>query len=87
VPNLVPSRRGMRRAPRRGGGIGIRSGLKIRRPQGLVGSTPTPGTNDADGSRSVSALTEEPSRLFAKDRHSGHHEVPRVIVNEDEVDS
>ena len=28
----------------RGGGTGIRSGLKIRRPQGLVGSSPTPGT-------------------------------------------
>ena len=30
----------------RGGEIGRRSGLKIRRPQGLVGSSPTPGTNN-----------------------------------------
>ena len=28
----------------RGGEIGIRSGLKIRRPQGLGGSRPPPGT-------------------------------------------
>ena len=29
----------------RDGGIGRRSGLKIRRPQGLEGSNPSPGTN------------------------------------------
>ena len=32
--------------PRPGGGIGRRSRLKICRPQGRVGSTPTPGTSE-----------------------------------------
>ena len=45
---LLPSGRWMpvrmRRCAGRGGEIGRRSGLKIRRPQGLVGSIPTPGT-------------------------------------------
>src|SRR6185312_14436777 len=31
--------------PRRDGGTGRRSGLKIRRPSGLGGSTPPPGTS------------------------------------------
>jgi hypothetical protein len=33
-----------RSRPSRDGGIGRRSGLKIRRPQGHGGSTPPPGT-------------------------------------------
>jgi hypothetical protein len=32
----------------RDGTIGKRSGLKIRRPQGHVGSTPTPGTKNSN---------------------------------------
>jgi hypothetical protein len=35
--------------PRRSGGIGRRSGLKIRRPQKRVGSSPTSGTSEFKG--------------------------------------
>ena len=36
--------RGAPCVPRLGGETGIRSGLKIRRPQGHAGSSPAPGT-------------------------------------------
>ena len=45
LAKLCARRQSARVTPGRGGEIGRRSGLKIRRPQGLVGSTPTPGTN------------------------------------------
>ena len=40
----APMLRYARRPPRRSGGIGRRSGLKIRRPENRVGSSPTFGT-------------------------------------------
>ena len=43
----------------RGGGTGIRSGLKIRRSQDLVGSNPTPGTSRYSRTRYAGARARQ----------------------------
>ena len=48
---------------RRGGGTGRRSGLKIRRPSGLGGSTPPPGTKP----KKLRVLRFPPLTLAGKD--------------------
>ena len=52
LPNAQPEPEGMPRATlqlRRSGGIGRRSGLKLRGPQGRVGSNPSSGTSVPGG--------------------------------------
>lgn len=46
-----------------GGETGIRKGLKIPRPQGHVGSTPTPGTMKASSGSHASSSGSVPADL------------------------
>lgn len=52
--------------PSRGGEIGKRSGLKIRRPRGPVGSIPTPGTTRSDAYRGA----RPPATFDPRPRHA-----------------
>src|SRR5687767_7777313 len=62
TPRVTPTRQSATIEPRRGGGTGRRSGLKIPWPQGRVGSIPTPGINQI-----IQYLSISRSRLVDKD--------------------
>jgi hypothetical protein len=51
--------------PRRDGGTGRRSGLKIRRPSGLGGSTPPPGTKLTVSNFNSVAVSVQPRKEIA----------------------
>jgi hypothetical protein len=57
------ARRPYHRRTRRSGGTGRRAGLKIRWPQGRVGSTPSSGTNFKDYRRDAESAEIRTDRL------------------------